>query len=385
MTLRIINCQLIGYRLPLRMTWASARGEWRQRRGWLLQLQIDNDVGIGDCAPLPVAGTESIEAAQLALLTIQARAVGHDAATLLDVLEPELTATPATRWALECALLDVLSRQRGLTLRHFLVPTAPDVVPVNAMLGALAAVTPLAIHSAVAAGFTVLKLKVGLNAPLTELAQLRALARLLPTGVSLRLDANGAWDIATAQRMLDGLADLPIEALEEPLRQPDVAQFAALQQRVHFPLARDESLHTDLKSPQPPFFKGGLFFLPPLEKGGRGGFEIGQLGGFNGRLGFEFPRRIVLKPAAIGGMRRTLALAQQAQAAGCEVVMTSVIDSAVGLWATAQLAAASASPIPHGLATAAWLATDVGIAPQPLRGQLQLPMTPGSGFSPTNA
>ena len=207
-----------------------------------------------------------------------------------------------------------------------------------------AAVTPLALHSAVAAGFTVLKIKVGLNDPLTELAQLRALARLLPTGVSLRLDANGAWDIATAQRMLDGLAELPIEALEEPLRQPDVAQFAALQQRVTFPLARDESLHIPVA---------------------------------------QFPRRIVLKPAAIGGMRRTLALAQQAQAAGCEVVITSVIDSAAGLWATAQLAAACASPIPHGLATAAWLATDVGIAPQPQRGQLQLPMTPGSGFSPT--
>jgi hypothetical protein len=65
------------------------------------------------------------------------------------------------------------------------------------------------------------------------------------------------------------------------------------------------------------------------------------------------------------------------------VVLTSVIDSAAGLWATAQLAAACASPIPHGLATAEWLATDLGIAPQPQRGQLILPLTPGSGFSPT--
>ncbi len=81
-------------------------------------------------------------------------------------------------------------------------------------------------------------------------------------GRQFALDANGAWDIATAQRMLDGLAELPIQALEEPLRQPDVAQFAALQQRVHFPLAQDESLHIPVA---------------------------------------QFPRRIVLKPVALAG------------------------------------------------------------------------------------
>ncbi|MBK1694318.1 o-succinylbenzoate synthase [Chromatium weissei] len=346
--MRIERFQITAYDLPLRCHWATARGELNRRRGWLLQVSAAGLHGFGDCAPLPAAGTETVAAAKCALSKIQTVAVGHEVATLLDALKPKLAATPATRWALECAVLDLLSRQRNVPLRHSLAPAAPNVVPVNAMLGAVATVTPIEVQTAVAAGFKVLKIKVGLHDPVTELAQLTALTSLLPLGVTLRLDANGAWEFAAAQRMFDGLARLPIESLEEPLRQPNAAHFAALQMAVDFPLARDESLH-DVNWHD----------------------DLTALG----------VRRLVLKPAAIGGIRRTLALAQRAQAAGCEVVITSVIDSAVGLWATAQLAAASASAIPHGLATAEWLATDIGDAPLPQHGQLQLPMTPGSGFS----
>jgi L-alanine-DL-glutamate epimerase-like enolase superfamily enzyme len=63
-------------------------------------------------------------------------------------------------------------------------------------------------------------------------------------------------------------------------------------------------------------------------------------------------------------------------------VVTSVVESAAGLWPTAQLAAATGSRIPHGLATADWLAADLGGAPRPIGGRLWLPARPGSGFKP---
>ncbi len=91
-------------------------------------------------------------------------------------------------------------------------------------------------------------------------------------------------------------------------------------------------------------------------------------------------RRLVLKPAALGGLRRTLALARRLQAGGIEVVITSLIESAAGLWPTAQLAAAIGSPIPQGLATADWLREDLGPPPRVQAGHLDLPDSPGSGF-----
>jgi L-alanine-DL-glutamate epimerase-like enolase superfamily enzyme len=64
------------------------------------------------------------------------------------------------------------------------------------------------------------------------------------------------------------------------------------------------------------------------------------------------------------------------------VVVTGVVESAAGLWPTAQLAAATGSRLPHGLATADWLAEDLGHPPRLKRRTLSLSDRPGSGFKP---
>ncbi|MGB5833742.1 MAG: o-succinylbenzoate synthase, partial [Thiohalocapsa sp.] len=65
------------------------------------------------------------------------------------------------------------------------------------------------------------------------------------------------------------------------------------------------------------------------------------------------------------------------------VVLTSLVESAAGLWASVQLAAATGSPLTHGLATGDWLARDLGLAPVPRAGRILLPDVAGSGFEPT--
>ncbi|WP_295404187.1 o-succinylbenzoate synthase [uncultured Thiocystis sp.] len=346
----IERLQVRPYELPLRRAWASARGGFARRRGWLIQASAEGLHGYGDCAPLPAAGTETSEAAWEALCQARACALSRSADTLLESLARELATAPAARFALECALLDLASRRRGLPLRRWLSDSARDEVPVNALLGALGTLVPADLQTACDAGFRVLKIKVGIHDPTAELKHLVDLARHLPSDIGLRLDANGAWEPDVARRLIDGLNSLPIESLEEPLRNPDSEMLTRLQAGAAFPLARDESLHglgTDL--------------------------DPATLG----------VRRIVLKPAALGGLARALALSARARAAGIEVVVTGLVDSAAGLWPTAQLAAAIGSPIPHGLATADWLAADLGPAPRPRLGQIDLPRTAGSGFEPS--
>jgi O-succinylbenzoate synthase len=59
----IERVDLVPYRLPLARVWASARGNFRERRGWLVSVRCGDLRGYGDCAPLPEAGTETAEAA----------------------------------------------------------------------------------------------------------------------------------------------------------------------------------------------------------------------------------------------------------------------------------------------------------------------------------
>ncbi|WPL17842.1 L-Ala-D/L-Glu epimerase [Thiorhodovibrio winogradskyi] len=365
--------RLIPYRLPLRRPWRSAHGELNDRQGWLVTAGRGPHRGHGDCAPLPDAGTETLENAAARLAHWQARAHDQSDQQLLDALRAASPSpTPAADAAVETALLDQRARAAGLPLRALLHPTAAKVVhvPVNAALGTLIACTPRMLQQAARQGFRVVKLKVG-TAPLeAELAHLRTLLAAAPHTCQLRLDANGAWDLPDAHRFLAALEHLPpqpntgipiIESLEEPLRQPRDEALAQLQAATSIPLALDESL------PQHPW---------PTDAS-------------------QFPvRRIILKPGVLGGLRPSLDRARLALTAGIQPLVTSLIDSAAGIWAAAELAAAITAlsrEIPEGadchnlcqgLATADWLAADLGQPPSLSDGRLRLSARPGSGFLP---
>lgn len=347
---RCERLDLVPYRLALTRPWSSARGNFSERRGWLVIARADGASGYGDCAPLPEAGTETRAAAGRRLASCRTRIVGQRLEGAIGALATGPRGpTPAADFALDCALSDLASRLAGTSLRRWLAGQAGDTVPVNSALGPLLAIAPPDLATAARSGYRVLKLKVGIAAAELELRRLTELARDMPSGLRLRLDANGAWDPGTATRIVGALGDLPIESLEEPLRQPDWSTLAGLQSLASFPLALDESLPARADT------------LDPV----------------------QVPvHRVVLKPAVLGGLHRTLALARRLQSAGLEVVITGLVESAAGLWPTAQLAAAIASPLPQGLATADWLQEDLGPPPRARSGHLDLPDAPGSGFVP---
>jgi o-succinylbenzoate synthase len=339
------------YCLSLHHPWRSAHGSLVERRGWLVRCELAGLSGYGDCAPLLSAGTEDEAAARAWLCAWRARALGRPLDEALEDLTQAGEVSPAASYAAECALCDLAAQVSDLPLACWLEPSIDPAfaVPVNAALGNLAGLTPGHLAASAAEGYRVFKIKLGVDALDVELRRLAELAKALPPFGQFRLDANGAWSLDQARLALTTLSDLPIEALEEPLTDPDPVILAALQAQVEFPLALDESLtwsdfYTDLAQ-------------VPV-------------------------RRLVLKPAALGGLRRTLGMAKAAQAAGLQVVVTSLLESAAGLWPTLHLAAAIGSPIPQGLATAGWLTRDLGESPRPERGRIPLSVGPGGGFRP---
>jgi len=77
-------------------------------------------------------------------------------------------------------------------------------------------------------------------------------------------------------------------------------------------------------------------------------------------------KRLTIKPMVQGGLLPGLKLAQKAYKAGMDVIVTTTIDSAVGVWAATHLAAAlgkKGEGLAHGLATSEWLVKDVARPP----------------------
>ncbi len=305
----------LPYALPLRLPWQTSRGSTALRRGRLLRLRhADGREGWGDCAPLPEFGIDEVR---------------------------------AVAFAEECAQLDLAAGRGGKPLAAWLSGNPPvHALAVNASLGRLTANSAAAVAAACAAGFRIIKLKVGVAPVAEEVRLLQALAAALPAACRLRLDANGAWSAAEAEYFLAACRELPVEACEEPLRTPDARDLARLQAAVPFTLAVDESLEQ---------LGRDFFAQPPV-------------------------RRIVIKPARLGGLLASMAIALRARAAGVETVISSALESSCGLLACAHLAAAAAPAAVHGLATAAWFACDAGKPPVIDQGQLILPRDAGLGF-----
>lgn len=256
----------------------------------------------------------------------------------------------ATSFADETAYLDLAAQKAGLPLHAWLSGEAPiPGIGSNANLGAIANVDHHALKNAADAGFSIVKIKLGQQTVAEEIALLRQLGNELPATLKLRLDANRAWNFAEAKTFIEACAGLPIEGLEEPLAEPNQVLLASLQSAANFPLAIDESTH----------LLDAHFFRHPAV------------------------RRIVIKPARQGGLLASIELALRARASGLEVIITSSLESACGLLACAQLAAAIAPNSIHGLATANWFSQDTGTAPTISHSRLLLPSTPGLGFQYT--
>jgi L-alanine-DL-glutamate epimerase-like enolase superfamily enzyme len=182
-----------------------------------------------------------------------------------------------------------------------------------------------------------------------EIFCLRQLCCQLRPGMRLRLDANGAWDYDAARRFIDALAGLPVESLEEPLQTGSLETLSRLQEQTPVALALDESL-------------GYLRFKEVLDSN---------------------IRRLVLKPAVLGGIAHGFRMAEEARAVGKQCVVTTVVESAIGVHAACQLAAAVDSLNPglaHGLATSSWLQKDVASPPVIEAGCIHLSNTPGLGI-----
>ncbi|MGI8881332.1 MAG: o-succinylbenzoate synthase [Jatrophihabitans sp.] len=172
-----------------------------------------------------------------------------------------------------------------------------------------------------------------------DLARLEAVRDAIGATGRIRIDANAGWDVDTAVRLIPlyERASGGLEYVEQPC--PSVDDLAAVRRAVDVPIAADESIR---RSDDP--------------------MRV---------IAVEAADVIVLKVAPLGGVRACLRLAEQV---GLPVVVSSAVDTAVGIAAGLALAAVLPElPYACGLATGSLLAADVvGNSQRPVDGELSV-------------
>ena len=153
----------------------------------------------------------------------------------------------------------------------------------------------------------------------------------------VRIDANGGWSVAQAVDAIKQLAEFDLEYVEQPSRTID--ELREVRSKVDVAIAADESIRKA---------------ADPLLIRDRGAADVA-----------------VLKVQPLGGVRACLHIAEQI---GLPVVVSSALESSVGI-ATGVALAAALPEVPYacGLATTSMLTSDLVRDPmQVVDGQLEV-------------
>ena len=306
-----------------------------------MRLYGDDDVvGRGEAAPLQAYDGVSDEEVRAALRAYAAavEALGPDAegVTVLDACRAAAD-LPQALAAIDLALWDRAGRRAGRPVAELLTDDPLAAVPVNATVDAAdRASAAAACAEAVAAGFGCVKLKVGLGDDAGRVAAARAAGG---PQLALRLDANGAWEVDEAVRMIEALAPAGLELVEEPVH--GTRALREVRDRVPVRIAMDET------GDEPGAVASGAADAVCLKVGRRGG---------------------------ISGLLATAALAR---ATGAEVYLASTFDGPLGIAAAVHCAAALRVQAPCGLATLTLLDSPVPGALQVRDGHIPVPAGPG--------
>ena len=257
--------------LVLHEPFQIARGVSTHEPVLCVELEHDGIVGIGEGAPVDYHG-ETTEAMH-AEATRDAPGLLGDDPFALEAIMRRLRSEglqAGTRMAIDGALHDWIGKRLAQPTWRLLGldPTSP---PTSFTIG-IDSVAGTADKVRRAAGYRVLKVKVGGAADLERLEAVRA-----GFDGPIRIDGNEGWDIEIARAITPDLLRLGVEFVEQPFHRDDVDSYRAyreLPQRL--PVILDESCQDARDVPRCAELGDGVNIKISKTGGIRGGFSVAR-------------------------------------------------------------------------------------------------------------
>lgn len=295
----------------------TSRGILTEKHAWFLTV-IDEEnpevSGIGECSIIPGLSPdfESFEHYEAKLERF-----------CQDPENDDITDWPSIKFGWESALLDLKSGGKRIYFDSAF-SRGETSLPINGLIWmGDEGFMKQQIEEKLAAGFSTIKMKIGAIDFETELKLLRSIRnRYSKDEITLRVDANGAFDPDEALDRLDKLDALDIHSIEQPIRQGNWEAMQELCRKTPLPIALDEEL-----------------------------IGINDIEEKNQLLNTIQPQFIILKPSLHGGISGTQEWIALAEERNIPWWMTSALESNIGLEVICQLTGNYDNDLPQGLGT----------------------------------
>lgn len=312
--MRITGFRLGLLRIPLRTPFKTALRTVEAIEDTVLRLDAEGGLcGYGEAPPTVAITGDSTESIQAALRGhIGPALLGRDIDDIAGncgAVQAALAGNSSPKAAAEIALYDLYAQSLGKPLYRVLGngagPLATDLtISANGVEEMCAD-----CESAMARGFTALKIKVG-KQPDGDIARLRAIRQAVAGRASLRIDANQGWTAEQCIRVMTMLEAEggPFELIEQPVPASDIDGMIAIKAAIRTPLLADESA-----------------------------FDLAQVRVLAERAAADL---INIKLMKSGGLSQALAIADFCQARGLQCLIGCMLEGGIAAAAAAHLAIA---------------------------------------------
>jgi o-succinylbenzoate synthase len=283
--------------------------------------------GIGEAGPLKGLSPEFDEDCSLAFQQVISAISKVDLPNQLEEIPYWLSENtieePSFRMAIEMAIRDFIIQKNGIYFENSF-SRGRTTLPINGLIWM--GETPFMesqIEEKLKQGYTCLKLKIGAIDFEKELLILKKLReRFSKEKLTIRVDANGAFDIKDANFKLEKLQAFDLHSIEQPIKAGQWKDMAQLIKQKILPIALDEEL-IGVSNPE---IQAEL--LQSIQ-----------------------PAYIIVKPSLLGGFSASDQWIQLAKKFHIDWWITSALESNIGLQAIAQFTAEYDIKIPQGLGT----------------------------------
>lgn len=248
--MKITHAEVILTKIPVRRPHKMAIGTTLFQQSVFLKLFTDDGlVGWGE-APHMVGHSGAGETQSSVALQLRERllpaVLGKDPTQIearqLD-LDRALHWNPRAKSAINIALYDLVGKGLNTPVYNILGGLVRDRILLSWSIGTMpfdeaAKEAEIMVEK----GFTILKLKTGVNEnPMDDVEMARQVRKAAGGHVRLRADANQGYDVHTAIRVIRAMEEFNLESIEQPVGQWDIDGLAEVRRAVNCYVMADES------------------------------------------------------------------------------------------------------------------------------------------------
>jgi len=244
--LRIDALELFPLSIPLRRPHRVSLGLSKARAILIIRLISSSGlIGIGEAVAHPSFSGETLQGLSAAVQYLKKVLIGGNPLHIVKLkaeMDRYLHGNYGAKAGIEIALFDIMGKYYEAPLYQLLGGKVQDRLMLSHCLSQSDLERDIAeAQHFVDKGYKIIKVKVGVLDVEQDVERVRAVRETLGPEVSLRADANQAWDIRSALKFINGVVSCNLEFIEQPLPRWDLEGLAYLRRKSDIPIMVDEA------------------------------------------------------------------------------------------------------------------------------------------------